>query len=31
MGERKMHTEFWWGSLKERDSMKDIGVDGDVI
>ena len=26
-----MHTEFWWGNLKERDHLEDISVDGRVI
>jgi hypothetical protein len=24
----KMHRGFWWGNLKERDSLEDLGVDG---
>jgi hypothetical protein len=24
----ELHTGFWWGDLKERDSLKDLGVDG---
>jgi len=23
-----MHTEFWWGNLKERDHLEDPRVDG---
>ena len=26
-----MHTEFWWGHLKERDHLEDVGVDGGMI
>ena len=26
-----MYTEFWLGNLKERDHMKDPGVDGRII
>jgi len=29
-GRRDMHTEFWWGDLKQRDCMVDLGVDGRV-
>jgi hypothetical protein len=23
----EVHTEFWWGDLKERDHLQDLGVD----
>ena len=26
-----MYTEFWWGSLRERDHLEDLGVDGRII
>jgi hypothetical protein len=26
-----VHTEFWWGNLKEGDHLKDSGVDGRMI
>ena len=26
-----MHTEFWWGNLRERDYWEDPGVDGRII
>jgi hypothetical protein len=26
MGRREIHTEFWWGNLKERDSFVDLGI-----
>jgi hypothetical protein len=22
----KLHTEFWWGNLRERDHVKDLGT-----
>ena len=31
MGKREMYTEFWWGNLKERDNLEDIGVGGKLI
>jgi hypothetical protein len=26
-----VHTGLWWGNLKERDHLDDLGVDGRVI
>ena len=26
-----MHTEFWFGNLKERDSLEDLGADEAII
>jgi hypothetical protein len=31
MGERKRHTGFWLGNLRERDHFEDPGVDGRII
>jgi len=28
---REILTGFWWGSLKERDNILDLGVDGRII
>jgi hypothetical protein len=30
-GRREMHTEFWWGNLKERDHVENLGIDGRMI
>jgi hypothetical protein len=26
-----MNTGFWWGNLKERDHLDDVGIDGEII
>jgi len=26
-----MHTRFWWGDLRERDCLEDIGIDWRII
>jgi hypothetical protein len=31
IGDRKVHTEFWWGKMRERNHVKDPGVDGGII
>jgi hypothetical protein len=31
MGERRGYAGFWWGSLRERDYLEDLGVDGRII
>jgi hypothetical protein len=31
MGKREVHTEFWWGDLKEGDYLGDPDVDGRII
>jgi hypothetical protein len=30
-GGREIHTEFWWGNLKEREHLKELGIDGRKI
>jgi hypothetical protein len=27
----EVHTWFWWGDVKEREHLKDLGVDGRTI
>jgi hypothetical protein len=27
----KVHSEFWWGDLMERDRYEDLGADGWII
>ena len=31
MGRGKVHTEFWWGNLRNRDHSEDPGVGGRII
>ena len=28
---RKLHTGFWWGDLRERDHLEDLGIGGRMI
>jgi hypothetical protein len=30
-GKSEVHTEFWWGNLRERNHFEDIGVDWRII
>jgi hypothetical protein len=27
----EVHTEFWWGNLRKREHLEDLGVDGEDI
>jgi len=27
----KVHTGFWWGDLREKDHLEDLGIGGRVI
>jgi hypothetical protein len=31
MGRREACIGFWWGNLRERDRLRDPGVDGRII
>jgi len=31
MGDREVHTGFWWGNLREGNHLKDKGIDGRII
>jgi hypothetical protein len=31
MGRGEVCTGFWWGTLRERDHLEDLGVDGRII
>jgi len=28
---RRAHTKFWWGEVKEKCPLKDVGVSGRVV
>jgi hypothetical protein len=28
---RAVHTGFWWGDMRERDNLEDLGIDGRII
>jgi hypothetical protein len=30
-GTGKVHTGIWWGEVRERDHLEDLGVDGSII
>jgi len=27
----EINAEFWWGNLKERDDLEELGIDGRII
>jgi len=31
MGERKCVYRIWWGNVRERDNLRNTGVDGRII
>jgi hypothetical protein len=30
-GDREIHTEFWWGNLRERAHLEGLGIDERII
>jgi hypothetical protein len=30
-GRGKVYIGFWWGNIRERDNLKDLGIDGRII
>jgi len=30
-GGGELHTEFWWGNLRERNHLEDLGVEGRIM
>jgi hypothetical protein len=31
LGTGDIHTGFWWGDLRGRDHLEDVGVDGGIV
>jgi hypothetical protein len=31
MGRGEVHTGFWWGNLRDKNRLKNLGVDGRII
>jgi hypothetical protein len=31
MGRGEAYTGFWWGNLRERDHLRNPGIDGRII
>jgi hypothetical protein len=30
-GTGEVHTGFWWGDMRVRDTLEDLGIDGRII
>jgi hypothetical protein len=30
-GKKEVCTGFWWGNLRERDHLEDLGIEGRII
>jgi len=31
MGRGEVYTGFWWGNLREKENLEDLGLDGRII
>jgi hypothetical protein len=31
VGRGEVYTGFWWGYLRERNHLEDVGIDGSII
>jgi len=31
LGREEVHIGFWWGNMRERDHLQELGVDGNII
>jgi hypothetical protein len=31
LGREELHKGFWWGNLRERDHLNDLGINGRII
>jgi len=31
LGKGEVHSGFWWGNLRERDHLEDVGVDKRIL
>jgi hypothetical protein len=31
MGDTRGHTGFWWGNMREKDHLEDLGIDRSII
>jgi len=30
-GDRRYHSGFWWGHLRQTDHLEDLGIDGKIF
>jgi hypothetical protein len=31
MGRGEMYTGFWWGNMKKRDHLEELGINGRIL